>query len=862
MNLNLCALILLLHPAAQALPGMHPSGEDSVRTVRVIPGPEFAASALPRFTVGTLWREAWTSEIGTELLDVSGLDGNPRIERQIHDTTLTLLRMRGENGVVYTFRPLRQHPAEIFPPDVLSGYAQNLLEELVAGTYPYAASIAEVLCDAAGVPTDQSRLVVLPQDEQGDAFGLRGRPGMLTRRSDVTADTVAHSTPFVLSLAASTPAERIDAVALLKLRLMDFLMGSWHDGSADWNWTSVERGGTRFWSPAASRHPLAFCKFDGVLSAAGSLVASMPGCDAVYPDVKDLAWNGRLLDRIVLSSLSGRTYDSLAQFIVQQITDSVVIRAIGSIPVERRNVDGPVLLETIQQRRRHLPELAQRYYRWLAVTVDIKATAAAEWCEIERVDASRLTVHLYARKDDGARDSARCLFSRNISADETDEIRLYTGGGGDYIHLRGTSANSVLVRIITEGGDDTVVDSSRTAGPPSRWQWLARGRSGKSLVYDDLDSLGAALQGVRLERITRNPQDGIFLQKPNAPEDRGSSWEMGVMLDLNSAFGPLLGIGPVYYRYGFRAVPYAWMFSAIGGYAPLGGTGRVRVSFDSRTLIPGASIGLSALLSGYEMSGYYGLGNEAEELESKGSEFYRPELRQYRLGSSLRIHFSSAWRLTLAGSANYVRTEERTDRYASQVRPYGVDGLAFFGIGGSLQYDTRDEPANPQEGMMCRVGGMLYPHSRGLAGSFGKSECDVRAFVGGTGASALTLALRAQAQKVWGDVPFYERANLGGWDGLRGLSSGRYLGDALALGAVELRASLGHLQFLIPSTVGLAIFGEAGRVFVAGESSRIWHASYGGTLWIAPWSRGNTMSLIFAGSKEGMEMYFDVGMGF
>jgi len=124
------------------------------------------------------------------------------------------------------------------------------------------------------------------------------------------------------------------------------------------------------------------------------------------------------------------------------------------------------------------------------------------------------------------------------------------------------------------------------------------------------------------------------------------------------------------------------------------------------------------------------------------------------------------------------------------------------------------------------------------------------------------MAFRMRGEKVWGDVPYFEQANLGGWNALRGLTPGRYIGDALILGTVELRASLWRLNFIVPSTLGVSCFGESGRVFVEGETSYRWHASYGGTVWVAPWSRDNTISVMVAGSKEGVEVYLDFGVGF
>lgn len=814
MSFTWCAIfVLLVLPYSCVLPQSDTLRNTSPRIAHISPGPEFGTSAWRTFMIGSLWRDAWTAEVGVEEFDFHGND-----------------------GVGCSFRTLQQDPANIFPSEVLTGFAPKILDELVAGTYPYAEVMVDVICRAVDLGHRYSRLVVFPADSSAGVVPAAhgGRLGFLACPLPGDTGTALCETPVVMNLVASDANERIDALEVLKIRLLDFTLGSWYDASARWGWTSVENHGIRIWKPVDSPHPLAFCNFDGVLAiASGFMTTPLPGFLDGYPDVKDLAWNGRQLDRRLFASVSKHAYDSLAAFLSRRITDSVIQCAIEQIPAERGRVDGPVLRGMLQQRLRGLPELARRYYGILARTVDIYATRTPEWIEITCGDATHLAVNIFVRTADGAMDSTRCTFSRSFDSGETEEVRVHTSGVDDNVHLSGVPENCVSVRIIA--------DSTTNHYPGPSPAGLYGTKPGNNDPGADLD---------------------ILTQKPIAAEDRGSSWQMGVMLDFNSAYGPLVGFGPVYYRYGFGAVPYAWTVSAIGGFAPLGGNGRIRLSLDSRSLLRGAVFGLNALVSGYEMSGFYGVGNEVEKQESRSPEYYSPHLRQYRLTTSLAVPLSSTMRMTLSGSANYMHPEGGADRYVNAVRPYGVDGLAFFGVGGTVQYDTRDEPANPQEGILFRFSETMYPASHGLSESFNKSQCELRAFYGEKGVPAFTLAMRLLGEKAWGNVPYFEQPNLGGWSGLRGFPTGRYIGDALALGTVELRASLWRVDFLVPSTMGLAVFAETGRVFVAGEASDRWHACYGGTIWIAPWSRDNTISVIAAGSREGVEFYLDVGMGF
>jgi hypothetical protein len=408
------------------------------------------------------------------------------------------------------------------------------------------------------------------------------------------------------------------------------------------------------------------------------------------------------------------------------------------------------------------------------------------------------------------------------------------------------------MHIVGGKGEEVVLDSTARS---SRAAWQIH-------FHNEGGSTVTAGLGLTVDPGNGSQEDRLSAPLTNPIEDRGSVWSVEMMLDWNAEYGPLLGAGPAYYRYGFRQKPYAWMASVVGGFAPFGGNGRVRMLVDSRVLVPGASVVVNGMISGYEMSEYYGAGNETDRRGDVGIEYYRPRLRQYRLAGSISFPVATSFQVTLSGSANYVRALQMADRYASIVRPYGVDGLAFFGVGGRLAFDTRDIPANPQEGVLMQVGGMVYPASHGLSESFSKSHVDLRTFVGGKGTPALTLALRMLGEKSWGNVPFFELPALGGWHGLRGMSMARFAGDAIALGSMELRASLWNVNLFIPATMGIAGFVETGRVFVSGESSSLWHGSYGGSLWIAPWTRDNTIGLALAGSAEGVEFYLDVGLGF
>jgi hemolysin activation/secretion protein len=125
-----------------------------------------------------------------------------------------------------------------------------------------------------------------------------------------------------------------------------------------------------------------------------------------------------------------------------------------------------------------------------------------------------------------------------------------------------------------------------------------------------------------------------------------------------------------------------------------------------------------------------------------------------------------------------------------------------------------------------------------------------------------TLALRVGGRKLWGRYPFFEAAFIGGASTVRLGRVNRYAGDASAYGSTELRLSLAKVKLVLPADLGVFGLADAGRVFLAGESSDTWHAAAGGGVWLSYLERAYTLSLAIAKSDERTGIYAQAGFGF
>ena len=149
--------------------------------------------------------------------------------------------------------------------------------------------------------------------------------------------------------------------------------------------------------------------------------------------------------------------------------------------------------------------------------------------------------------------------------------------------------------------------------------------------------------------------------------------------------------------------------------------------------------------------------------------------------------------------------------------------------------------------------------------TWGAIEGSVAGYLGFGDDGRLALSLRVGGKWTWGEVPYFGLAYLGGgsiFSGgatARGFRPQRFAGEASLFGNLDVKLFLVRVKMLVPTDLGLSAFADAGRVFVAGESSRDWHPSGGGGVWLAPLARTNTLTLSVAASEEDVLLYVRAG---
>ena len=814
----------------------------------VVAGARYRAGTIHSFLLGSDYRQLWATPVEVPELNLHTVAGGLRPVRRVGGQQTLGLALKGVDGRDYTFRSLDKDPTAILPPEYQGTFVDKVLQDQIATSFPGGAVAVPPVLDAAGVLHVEAHLVVMPDDsllgefrpafagllgtfeEYPGAVGIDGNPG-----SFGTSEIISGAELW--KRMDGSPSTRADSRAFLTARLVDVLVGDWDRHRGQWRWAQIP--GHDAWQPIPEDRDQAFALYEGLIALAGRQhLPQFVSFGKDYPSVDGLTWNGRDGDRRILVDLEKPVWDETALELKVRITDAVIADAVARIPAAYRELEGATLEAALRSRRDALPEMADRYYRFLACDVDVRATEQSEIATIERRGNGDLAVAVALVRGAGAQTP---YFRRVFHADETDEIRLYLGGGADSVIATG-GPGKITVRVIGGEGDDVIDDTA-----------------GTGLRVSDAAGDNHVERGPGTKENTRAYTPPVR-EKADwiPPRDWGRKNIFLPWLGGNSDLGVLFLATLQTEGYGFRKDPYADRQSFRVGYATNAGAfgGDYRGEFrreNSQT-----RTGLYVRASGLDVLHYYGFGNETAAPDDE--DFYKVKHTEYVVEPSLLTPVGSRWTATLRLRAKYSKTNLNENNYIATAPPYGTEDFFQAGAGAGLALDTRDSDMVPTHGLRLSADGNVYPPIGAVNSTFGEVHGEA-AYYQPIG-SRPVLALRAGGKHLWGAYPWHEAAYIGGGSTVRGFASQRYAGEASLYGNAELRIPLARIYIFVPGSLGVFGLGDVGRVFFDQESSSRWHSAAGGGFWFSFLNPDNTLSVAIAASDEATRVYIHAGLAF
>ncbi len=829
-----------------------------------VPGGRFEMGGFGKLIYGSDYRQLWTTPIELPVLDLDAVGGGLSPMRPGGAGQSISLHFMGRDGRRYTVRSIDKDPSKRLMEELKDTVVEDVIQDLVSAHLPAAGLVVDRLMEATGVLHAPHRLVVIPDDPRLGSF-REEYAGLIGTLQEHPSEAPGDEPGFAGSRKVSgterlyegleeSPCERVDARAYLKARLIDFLIGDSDRHRGQWRWARFTAGDCFTWLPVPEDRDKAFIDLDGLLmKLVRRIEAKFVRFQEGYPNHRGLSRTGWELDRRLLAELEWSAWEAVVATVQSELPDPVIDDAVRRLPGPLYAQVGDFLSQTLKVRRDRLDEFAARYYGFISKQVEIRATDADEYLELEHREDGALEVRISLS---GTRSDP--YFRRTLYPRETSEVRIYMHGGADQVNVLGARAR-IRVHVDGGGGADTYANNSRAGRRMTRF-YDARGRN---RFDDDRAHIN--------ERRYSRPRNESAISQDVYKLDWGTVAGMRPVVYYTSDLGVYAGLQFSRLNYGYRKAPFAARHAVDLGVASRGGAKPfVTYSGTFRHMLRNMDGRLEMGYSGINMVRFNDLGNDVDLTHEEP--FYELEQAQFLFAPALAFAGSGTthgkWSLSGGPVLKITNTslDDNEGKFiASYETPlYGTGTFGQVGARGEVVYDTRDNPGHARRGVRFRLAGDLYPELWDVESTFAHVAGEASAYLSANVPMAPTFALRAGGKTVLGEYPFHEAAAIGGSSNLRGFRKYRFAGDSAVFGNGEFRFRLTPIKFLIPGELGAFAAVDAGRVFFADDPSEAdsWHIGKGGGLWVSFAERRATMSLAMMDSKDKTELYLFVGFMF
>ena len=819
----------------------------------------FSAGSFFRSLFGNNYRDEWTTPIRVPIIDLRSFAGGIKPFRTGGGQATKTLRFVGPDSVQYVFRPTYKSVVDL-PPRFRNTLIWNLYLDARSSIHPTGVLAPSTSLGALGVLHPTPRLVVLPDDpilgEYQKEFG--GLLGTIEEYPTVPKQGVAFAgakeildDDELLIAINSDPAVQVDARAYLTAHLVDMLFGDADRHSGQWKWARI--GDRAMLAPIPRDRDWTFTSRDGLAAKFARLVhPAIVKFESTYVAPNARFHNAIEFDRRLLGGLDRQTWESVASHIQAALTNSVLESGIRLMPPEY-GMSNTLLLEKLKFRRDNLRQAADEYYLYLFEVADVHATDAADRATAVRNPDGSVDVQIESGP-------AGRWFARRFQPAETKEIRLYLHGGDDQAVVTGNSAVSIPLRIIGGNGTNLLVDSS-----------IVGGKRGQTRLYDvgsvsgiryDSDERIKMLSDVGSDELpyNRRPWLKVYGKERPPQRDRGNGMTPIVGFSSGHGLGLVPRIGVAFTKYGFRYVPYERMMSAEVAYST---TNRWELigEYDKRRESSGLHTQLTGIMSQLGVVEFRGFGNDVPDLRGT---FYEVRQTQWSLRPAIGYSFGPKSDVTIGPVLRRTTTDSVANRFISSLRPTGFPSMSQVGVSLDLNYDSRnivdtsrvrsaiqlDAPESAPLWGTARLSAAAFPSVWDTESAYQNLAGSAAAYLTIPVLTKPVLALRAGAQKLFGDFPYFDAAFLGGGHSLRTEFRQRYAGDAMVNWGAELRVPIAQFPLILPLDVGALGFVDAGRVYVDGDSPGGWHTGYGGGGWIGAVRRDFNLNIVVTNNPD------------
>lgn len=331
----------------------------------------YEGNALKEMMQGKNYRSAWSTPIKVPVVFLDTLEGGMEIVEEGGGKQTHSLRLRSEDGVLYSLRSIKKDPGPLVPEFARTLGLENIVIDGISAQHPYGALAAASLSDAAGILHTDPRLVFVPKQEfLGDYNKKYGNQLFFL---EYETEGEMNWTPYknVVEIVDTEDLQelkgemgerlQIDENKLVRARLFDLLIGDWDRHAKQWGWVLKENNGRYLAIPLPGDRDNAFFHPSGIIPG---IVTNKNVQPLVRPFEKEIDYMPGLVypfDIYFLHNTSESVFLEEAEALRQNLSDEKIEEAFKTWPTEIRKLDENEIVAKIKNRRDHLIEYATEF---------------------------------------------------------------------------------------------------------------------------------------------------------------------------------------------------------------------------------------------------------------------------------------------------------------------------------------------------------------------------------------------------------------------------------------------------------------------------------------------------------------------
>lgn len=821
---------------------------------------------------GDHYREVYSTKIMAKVATLDTLYGGLEIVRAGGGHQTRSLRLKTKDGRELNMRALRKSATQYLQTVLFKDtYIQDefektavegLIQDFYTAAHPYAFMVVPDLSDAAEIYHTNPKIYFIPKHKHlgnfnrnyGDElYMIEERPedNYTDEKNFGYADDI-ESTHDIIEKIRRDEKYKIDENSYVRARLFDMLIGDWDRHQDQWRWAQFnQENGDKLYRPIPRDRDQVFSNFDGALLDVMKFISGSTKQLQVYDeDLKDIKWMnsaGVKLDRVLVQQATKKTWLEHAKFLQTNITDEVIEKAFSKVPKSVQDETLDDIKKKLIGRRGNLLDIAERYYAFLNELAILTGTDKDDYIEVTRLGDNETNIKISRIKDG---EKADVLVDKTFNKDTTKELWIYGLDDKDIFEVKGKANNLIFTRLIGGQENDTYI--------------VKNGRRVK--VYDH-ESKANTIQENHSGtiRLTNVYKLNLFDFKKNIVNNSVITPAIG----FNPDDGVLLGMQYVSTKNGFQRNPFSQQHRFKGGYFfatqgfSLNYDGMFANIKDDWNLHVGGQF-----TSENFTNNFFGLGNETENRDDDLDLDYnrvKTSIYMAKAGILKKGNFGSDYGFRTVFEA--IEIDPTENRFITEFAPTTesefYDRRIFGAIEAEFNYESFDTKLNPTRGMTFLLNLGVKTEFEDTKNTYGYINSNLGFHNAISHDRKLVLKTDVRTQfRIGDDLIFYQAANIGGRNGLRGYRTERFTGRNSLVGSTDLRYSFNQFKTsTLPLQIG--IFGgfDIGRVWIEDDSSDKWHNDYGGGFWItAAESLSGTFNLF--NSAEGLRFSFGFGLNF